>query len=97
METDDMSLQEIKELVSSAFRAGRMDAQFTMGKQKERVRRKDAEAYITTFGYNKCLLDKWVGEKLITEYVGECKNSPRLYSLKEINELLLAIQIKKIV
>lgn len=92
-----MRLNEIKDIVSSAFRAGRMDALFSLGKIKERVRRKEAEAYITSFGCSKGQLDKWIDEKLINEYVGECRNSPRLYSLNEINELLLTIQIKKII
>lgn len=38
-----MSLSEIKQLVSVAFQAGRMDAQFEMGLRSDRIRRKDAE------------------------------------------------------
>ena len=39
-----MSLSEIKQLVSIAFQAGRMDAQFDMGLRSDRIRRKDAES-----------------------------------------------------
>lgn len=92
-----MSLSEIKQLVSTAFQAGRMDAQFDIGLRSDKIRRKDAECYLASKGYEKQILSKWVSDRLIKEYVGEKKNSPRYYSLREINELIVSVQIKKIV
>lgn len=93
----NMSLSEIKQLVSVAFQAGRMDAQFEMGLRSDRIRRKDAECYLASKGFEKQMIDKWVKNRLMKEYVGDSKNSPRYYSLKEINELVVSCQIKKMI
>ena len=93
----NMSLSEIKQLVSVAFQAGRMDAQFEMGLRSDRIRRKDAECYLVSKGFEKQMIDKWVKNRLMKEYVGDSKNSPRYYSLKEINELVVSCQIKKMI
>lgn len=92
-----MSLSEIKQLVSVAFQAGRMDAQFEMGFRSDKIRRKDAECYLASKGFEKQIIDKWVKNRLMKEYVGDSKNSPRYYSLKEINELVVSCQIKKMI
>lgn len=92
-----MSLSEIKQLATIAFQAGRMDAQFDMGLRSDRIRRKDAECYLASKGFEKQMIDKWVKNRLMKEYVGDCKNSPRYYSLKEINELVVSCQIKKMI
>lgn len=94
---DTMSLSEIKQLVSVAFQAGRMDAQFEMGVRPDKVRRKVAESYLASKGFEKQTIDKWVKNRLMNEYVGESKNSPRYYSLKEINELVVSCQVKKMI
>lgn len=95
MET--MELSEIKQLVSVAFQAGRMDAQSDMGLRTDKVRRKVAECYLASKGFDKNILDKWVQNFLIKEYVGESKNSPRRYSMREINEVIVAIEVKKVI
>lgn len=92
-----MSLSEIKQLVSIAFQAGRMDAQFEMGLRSDKIRRKDAECYLASKGFEKQMIDKWVKNRLMKEYVGDSKNSPRYYPLKEINELVVSCQIKKMI
>lgn len=92
-----MGLSDIKQIVSSAFQAGRMDAMFDLGKRNEMVRRKDAETFLCVNGLDKCVLDKWVGDGLVREFVGEKKNSPRLYSLRELNEVALSVKIKKVI
>lgn len=92
-----MTMSKIKELVSSAFQAGRIDVMIEMGVRADKVRRKEAEQNLTMKGFKKCTLDKWISDRLITEYVGECKNSPRLYSLSEINEVVLSATIKNII
>lgn len=92
-----MELSKIKGLVSIAFKAGRMDAQFDMGLRSDKVRRKDAECYLASRGYEKKTLDIWVNNLLLKEYTGDKKNSPRYYSLKEINELMVSVEIKKII
>ena len=68
-----MSLSEIKQLVSVAFQAGRMDAQFEMGLRSDRIRRKDAECYLASKGFEKQMIDKWVKNRLMKEYVGDIK------------------------
>lgn len=90
-------MSKIKDLVSVAFRAGRMDAQFDMGLRSDKVRRKDAECYLASRGYEKKTLDVWVRNLLLKEYVGERRNSPRYYSLREINELMVSVEVKKII
>lgn len=90
-------MSKIKDLVSIAFQAGRMDAQFDIGMRPDKVRRKEAECYLASKGYGKNILDKWVQNLLLKEYIGERKNSPRHYSLREINELLVSVQVKKII
>lgn len=92
-----MGLSDIKQLVSTAFQAGRMDAQFDMGIRSDKVRRKFAESYLASKGFDKKSLDKWVQNLLLKEYVGESKNSPRYYSMREINEILVSVQVKKMI
>ena len=92
-----MGLSDIKQLVSTAFQAGRMDAQFDMGVCSDKVRRKVAENYLASKGFEKNSLDKWVQSLLLKEYVGESKNSPRYYSMREINEVLVSVQVKKMI
>lgn len=92
-----MGLSEIKDLVATAFQAGRMDAQFEIGLRPKNVRRKEAEAFICAKGYKKADLDKWVKNNLVEEYVGEKVNSPKYYSLSDINETLVSLQLKKII
>ena len=60
-----MSLSEIKQLVSIAFQAGRMDAQFEMGLRSDKIRRKDAECYLASKGFEKQMIDKWVKNRLM--------------------------------
>ena len=90
-----MSLSQVEQLVSTAFQAGYMNAQIEMKLRSDKVRRKDAENYLALRGYEKQILSKWVANRLIKEYVGDYKNSPCLYSLKEINKLMVSVQIKK--
>lgn len=97
MEIMEQSLSKIKQLVQTAFQAGRMDAQLDMGLRSDKVRRKVAECYLASKGFEKNILDKWVRNLLIKEYVGESKNSPRYYSLREINETIVSVEIKKII
>lgn len=92
-----MGLSDIKDLVSTAFQAGRMDAQFEVGLRPKKVRRVEAENYIELKGFRKADLDRWVKNRLVTEFVGEKINSPRYYSLSEINEMLVSMQLKKII
>lgn len=92
-----MGLSDIKDLVATAFQAGRMDAQFEVGLRPKKVRRKEAEAFIAIKGYKKADLDKWVKNQLVKEYVGESVNSPRYYSLSDINETMVSLQLKKII
>lgn len=92
-----MDISKIKDLVSVAFQAGRMDAQFDVGLRPDKIRRKEAEYYLASKGYDKNILDKWVQNLLLKEYVGERRNSPKHYSLREINELLVSVQVKKII
>lgn len=90
-----MGLNEIKQIVATAFQAGRYDAQIDMGIRPDRVRRKEAEMILKSRGFAKSLIDKWVNERLLKEYVGDSANSPRYYSLRELNEVLATIAIRK--
>lgn len=89
-----MRLNDIKNVVHLAFQAGRYDAQIEMGVRADKVRRKEAELMLTVRGFKKCMIDKWVDNGLLKEYVGDRQNSPRFYSLREINELLTTEAIK---
>lgn len=92
-----MGLSDIKDLVSTAFQAGRMDAQFEAGLRPRKVRKADAENYIASKGYKKADLEKWVKSNLVTEYVGEKANSPRYYLLSDINEMIVSLQVRKVI
>lgn len=48
-----MTMSKIKELVSSAFQAGRIDVMIEMGVRADKVRRKEAEQYLTMKGFKK--------------------------------------------
>lgn len=92
-----MGLSDIKNLVATAFQAGRMDAQFEAGLRPKKVRRADAENYIASKGYKKADLKKWVRCHLVAEYVGDKANSPRYYSLSDINETIVSLQVRKVI
>lgn len=90
-----MGLNEIKQLVATAFQAGRYDAQIDMGLRSDKIRRKQAEMMLKSRGFTKSQLDKWVDSRLVKEYVGDSTNSPRMYSLRDINEMLTSVSIKR--
>lgn len=90
-----MGISEISKIVSCAFQAGHLAAQVDFGIRSERVRRKEAEQALKAHGFTKTTLDKWVQERLVTEYVGESKNSARTYSTKELMNAITSASIKK--
>lgn len=87
-----MSLSEIKQLVSIAFQAGRMDAQFDMGLRSDRIRRKDAECYLASKGFEKQMIDKWVKNRLMKEYVGDIKTHLDIILSKKSMNLLFLVR-----
>lgn len=87
-----MSLSEIKQLVSIAFQAGRMDAQFDMGLRSDRIRRKDAECYLASKGFEKQMIDKWVKNRLMKEYVGDLRTHLDIIPLKKSMNLLFLVR-----
>ena len=87
-----MSLSEIKQLVSVAFQAGRMDAQFEMGLRSDRIRRKDAECYLASKGFEKQMIDKWVKNRLMKEYVGDSKTHLDIILSKKSMNLLFLVR-----
>lgn len=88
-----MGIDKIKMLVSSAFAAGYQMAQVDGGLRTDKLRRKEAEALLSRHGLKAVVLDRWIAEGLVEEHKG-LKNSPRWYSLNEINKVLTSIQIK---
>lgn len=89
-----METSRIKALVSSAFLAGYQRAQTDFGVRDGRLRRKDAERLIKSRGYKPAMLDRWVTNGLLKEDKGASKNSPRTYSLSELNIILTSLEIK---
>ena len=89
-----MEASRIKALVSSAFIAGYQRAQVDLGVRDGRLRRKDAEQLIKSRGYKSVMLDRWVANGLLKEDKGTSKNSPRTYSLSELNIILTSLEIK---
>ena len=87
-----MSLSEIKQLVSIAFQAGRMDAQFEMGLRSDKIRRKDAECYLASKGFEKQMIDKWVKNRLMKEYVGDSKTHLDIILSKKSMNLLFLVR-----
>ena len=87
-----MSLSEIKQLVSVAFQAGRMDAQFEMGLRSDKIRRKDAECYLASKGFEKQMIDKWVKNRLMKEYVGIVKTHLDIILSKKSMNLLFLVR-----
>ena len=51
--TMTMRMSKIKELVSDAFQAGRIDVMIEMGVRADKVHRKEAEQYLTMKGFKK--------------------------------------------
>lgn len=88
-------IEQIKSLVSSAFAAGYSMAQVDGGLRADKLRRKEAESVLSRHGLKAVVLDRWVAEGLVEEHKG-LRNSPRWYSLKEINKVLTSVKIKEL-
>ena len=91
-----MEIRTIKELVSNAFSAGFNAAQIECGLRSDKLRRKEARRFLAMRGVCEVTLDKWIASGLIEEHKGDSINSPRWYSLNEINKVLTSLQIKEL-
>lgn len=92
-----MVIENLKSLVSSAFTAGYNAAQVGCGVRTDKIRRKTAEGILFSRGLKAVMLDRWIADGLLKEYKGQSKNSPRWYSLNELNKILTSIELKKII
>ena len=90
------SLNELKDLMSTCVTIGMLRAQAASSPSSDRIRKKGAEDLLTRYGLPKVMLQRWVGEGLVTENRGE-KNSPIWYSLSEIMETIGAVKCKALV
>lgn len=90
-----MEISQIHKIVQSAFQAGRIDAQIDSGLRSNLVRKKEAEAMVAIRGFKKNILEKWVQNGLLKEYVGDSINSPKQYSVKELQEIMMSVIIKQ--
>lgn len=92
-----MEIANIKRLVSSAFTAGYNAAQVGNGVRSDKLRRKTAEGILFSHGLKAVMLDRWIADGLLEEHKGNAKNSPRWYSLNELNNLLVSLEVKQII
>lgn len=92
-----MGISDLQRIIRDAFTAGRMDAQVELGARKDKLSRKIAEYYIKGRGYTPSDLKNWVREGFVVEHVGEKINSPHWFSLKQINEAILSIEISMVI
>lgn len=84
-------IAELKELIHTCVELGYIRGQVAMSPSSDRIRKREAEALLVRNGLPKVLLQRWVGEGLVTECRGE-KNSPFTYSLTQIMEMIGAIR-----
>jgi hypothetical protein len=87
-----MEISKIKSVVGAAFLAGYQKAQTELGVRSEWLRRKDAESIVRGRGYKAVMIDRWIANGLLKEHKGMSKNSPRLYSLNELNAVLTSLE-----
>lgn len=88
------SLESLKELMHTCTEIGFIRGQVAMMPSSDRIRKKDAEALLARNGLQKVLLQRWVGDGLVTENKGE-KNSPIWYSRMQIMETIGAIRCRE--
>ena len=89
-------IEDLKELMHTCVETGYLRGVQAMNPTFDRIRKRAAEEHLVRNGLRKILLGRWVSEGLLKEYKGE-KNSPKWYSLVEINEVIMAVKYKKII
>lgn len=87
------NLEALKELMHTCVEIGFIRGQVAMLPSSDRIRKKDAEALLARNGLQKVLLQRWVGQGIVTENKGD-RNSPIWYSLTQIMETIGAIKYK---
>ena len=85
------NLESLKELIHTCVELGYIRGQVAMMPSSDKIRKKDAENLLVRNGLQKVLLQRWVGEGLVSENKGE-KNSPIWYSLTQIMETIGAVK-----
>ena len=89
------SIESLKELMHTCVELGYIRGQVAMTPSSDKIRKKDAEALLVRNGFQKNILQRWVGSGLVAENKGE-KNSPIWYSLTQIMETIGAVKCKNI-
>ena len=89
-------IEDLKELMHTCVETGYLRGVQAMSPLSDRIRKRAAEDYLVRNGLKKTLLGRWVSEGLIREHKGE-NNSPKWYSLVEINEVIMAMRYKNLV
>ena len=87
------SLESLKEFMHTCVEIGYIRGQVAMLPSSDKIRKKDAENLLVRNGFQKVLLQRWVGQGLIDENKGD-KNSPIWYSLTQIMEMIVTIKYK---
>ena len=87
-------IRDLQELMHTCVELGFIRGQVAMIPSSDKIRKKDAENLLVKNGFQKVILQRWVGQGLVTENRGE-RNSPIWYSLTQIMETIGAIRYKR--
>ena len=87
-------IESLRELMHTCVEAGFLRGQKAIMPDSDKIRKKDAEAYLARNGLQKSLLQKWVDNGLIEAHKGE-RNSPIWFSRVQLIEMIGAIQYER--
>lgn len=93
----NIKLEELHDFVSLAVDAGIQSYLSKIEPNSDRIKQADAKRYISRYGFQPVMLQKWVNARMLTPIKsGEKQNSAVWYSLADIKKVICSINLKRI-
>ncbi len=90
----ELSLVDLRKIITSAAEIGVENYMKAREPETDMLKQADAKRYLLKVGIEPKTLKKWVDKSMLTPIkTGKSQNAPVLYSLAEIKELILSLEI----
>lgn len=91
----EITMQQLLGYISEAVDVGIQTHVKALNPNKDKIKRKDAVAYLVNHGYDIGILNAWESNGLITPYMrSDAKSASKWYSLSDIKKLMLTVKVK---
>ena len=93
----EITIEDLRRIIASSVDVGVQNYIKTKEPENDRMKQSEAQRYIQKLGYQPVMLTKWVHEDMLRPIkTGKSRNSPVVYSLAEIKELIFSLQAHRI-